>query len=188
MLAQALYKIAGVENDTAGKEVLKRLRESEQYGRSWASVACHIFDEGQVKSAASCLYQQLRDVPEWHPEFDRFIRPVVRACAQQGMQKSAVFGAVKGALGKLLGATPAAVSTALLAAGAAGAAGGGLAHVVHRQARQDSVDNAQLEEKIRAYRQAARDIEEDLINSGALETADTSDDQAVLDRYLSRKK
>ena len=131
--------------------------EAEPIKRNMCKLAVLAFEvDGAEKSAHAILFRNLADAPQWYPEFNRFTDCVTRALAKQA--STLVPDAAVAANDKLGG-----LAAKLLALGTIGGIGaGGLGFLMSRDARQTSAENAAIIEKIRAYRQLRRDLEEDM--------------------------
>lgn len=131
--------------------------------RDMCKLAAMAFEmDGAEKSAHAILFRNLSEAPEWYPEFDQFTDCVASAIAKQAspLVPAAAMAAndkVGGLLAKLL---------ALGTLGGIGA--GGLGFLMARDSRQTSAENAAILEKVRAYRQLRRDLEEDMASKEIL--------------------
>jgi hypothetical protein len=125
--------------------------------RDMCKLAAMAFEsDGAGNSAHAILFRNLSNAPQWFPEFDQFTDCVTSALAKQA---SAVLPAVAAAANDKVGG----IVSKLLALGTLGGIGaGGLGFLVSRDARQTSAENAAILEKVRAYRQLRRDLEEDM--------------------------
>jgi len=136
-----------------------------------------------IVSRKNSIFTKLASTDKWYSSYNKFITPVRKAlsnAAKSEFSKEASLliplSLAQGRVGE--------TSKLLLGAGAsAGILGGALAHMLTRQARQTSADNAALEAKIELYKRLKRDIQEDLINSGALDTPELDDDNAIAQKY-----
>lgn len=171
----------------AARERVYDSEEGVPYKRALVKIATHIYDSlGDTTSVGANLYQRLDQAPQWHASFDAFVDPVryavssaVRLHDDHVVKEANLLLPIAAAQGKL-GET----SKLLLGAGASGGIlGGALAHMLVRNARQTSANNAGLEAKILLYKQLRRDIEEDLDTSGALETESKDDEDAIAKSY-----
>lgn len=131
--------------------------EGVPFRRELCKIAAAAFEaDGTGGSAAAHLFRNLADAPVWHASYDRFTDSVTRALSKEG---GLLLSGAAAAHDKLGGG----VMKNLLAGGAlAGTTIGSLAFLLSRNARQSSADSAQLLEKVRAYKQLRRDIEEDM--------------------------
>jgi hypothetical protein len=146
--------------------------EAEPLKRNMCKLAALAFEvDGAEKSAHAILFRNLADAPKWYPEFNRFTDCVTRALAKQAT--TLVPAAAVAANDKLGG-----LAAKLLALGTIGGIGaGGLGFLMARDSRQTSAENAALIEKIRAYRQLRRDLEEDMSSDQVLSDATNSKPQ-----------
>ncbi len=131
--------------------------EGESVKRDMCKLAALAFAaDGAEKSAHAILFTNLSNTPVWYPEFDKFTDCVTRAISKQA---SALVPATAVAANDKLGG----IVAKLLALGTLGGIGaGGLGFLISRDARQTSPENSAMIEKIRAYRQLRRDLEEDM--------------------------
>lgn len=131
--------------------------EGEAVKRDMCKLAALAFDvDGGGKTAHAILFSNLAKAPVWYPEFDQFTDCVVRAL---GKQASMVIPGVAAAANDKVGG----LLAKLVALGTVGGIGaGGLGFLVSRDARQTSAENAAILEKVRAYKQLRRDLEEDM--------------------------
>jgi hypothetical protein len=146
--------------------------EAEPLKRNMCKLAALAFEvDGAEKSAHAILFRNLAKAPKWYPEFNRFTDCVTRALAKQA--SPLVPAAAVAANDKLGG-----LVSKLLALGTLGGIGaGGLGFLMSRDARQTSAENAALLEKIRAYRQLRRDLEEDMAGKQIMPEAKSSKPQ-----------
>lgn len=156
----------------------------EVYKRELCKIASAILDgAGESGEQVHNLYSMLADKPTWHNSFNTFTDAVEQALSKEArlttFDKSASpLAGIAASLGGS-GAIPALA----IAAAAAGAGTGAVSHWLSKDTKQTSADNEAIKNKIRAYKRMTRDIKEDLALSGALDTEDTADDQAVIDKY-----
>lgn len=142
--------------------------EGVPFERQLCKLAAELFEQaGDANSPACILFRRLEKVAEWNPAYNRFTDHVRRALA---MRKEAM--TLLPAAAALHDSTGGGMLKTLTAGGAlGGAALGSLAFLLSRNAEQSSAENAALMEKIRAYRQLKRDIEEDMSSSVAAPAA-----------------
>ena len=131
--------------------------------RDMCKLAAMAFEmDGAEKSAHAILFRNLAETPEWFPEFDRFTDCVASAIAKQA--SPLVPAAAMAANDKVGG-----LVAKLLALGTLGGIGaGGLGFLMARDSRQTSAENSAILEKVRAYRQLRRDLEEDMASKDIL--------------------
>ena len=109
------------------------------------------------------MFKNLAQVDQWEPAYNRFTDCVRRALAKQAAPLIPAAIATHDKLGGNMLKT-------LTAGGAlGGAALGSLAFLLSRNAQQSSAENQALLEKIRAYKQLRRDIEEDMAARGVMD-------------------
>ena len=131
--------------------------EGAEVKRDLCKLAAMAFaSDGLEKSAHAILFTSLSKAPEWFPQFDVYTDCVISAL---GKQASALLpGAAVAANDKIGG-----LLAKLMALGTLGGIGvGGAGFLMARDSRQTSAENAALLEKVRAYRQLRRDLEEDM--------------------------
>ena len=107
------------------------------------------------------MFDNLSKTAHWYPEFNKFTDCVCRALSKQAAVVPVAMAAndkVGGLLAKLM---------ALGTLGGIGA--GGLGFLMSRNSRQTSADNAAMLEKVRAFRQLRRDIDEDMQANDVME-------------------
>jgi len=133
--------------------------------RDLCKLAAMAFEmDGMEKSAHAILFRNLSNSPEWFTEFDEFTDCVTHALSKQA---SALVPAAAMAANDEVGG----LAAKLLALGTLGGIGaGGLGFLVSRDARQTSAENTAILEKVRAYRQLRRDLEEDMAAKQILPT------------------
>lgn len=167
-VAFGAYVAAGCQNVTPSElRVLAATNESlssQAYGRELCKVASAIYEDlGAGQSVVGVLMRNLSEAETWHPELDKFADCVASALSKSATVLPAAAMAASGVAGPLL--------RTLLAAGAiTGTAAGSLGFLLSRDARQTSDENAELLEKVRAYNQIRRDIEEDIADKDLLTT------------------
>jgi hypothetical protein len=112
--------------------------------------------DGLEKSAHAILFSNLSKTPEWFPQFDAYTDCVTSALSKQA---SALVPAAAVAANDKIGG----LFAKLMALGTLGGIGVGSAgFLMARDSRQTSAENAAILEKVRAYRQLRRDLEEDM--------------------------
>lgn len=138
-----------------GAEKVMSSPEAEPFNRELCKIAAAAFEaDSAAHTPAGILFQNLAKVDTWHPGYNRFTDCVKRAMAKQAMLPAVVAANELGGNSLL---------KTLVAAGVIGGAGvGSLGFLLSRHANQTSAENAALLEKVRAYRQLRRDIEEDM--------------------------
>lgn len=146
--------------------------EAEHLKRNMCKLAALAFEvDGAEKSAHAILFRNLASAPKWYAEFNQFTDCVTRALAKQA--STLVPAAAVAANDKLGG-----LAAKLLALGTIGGIGaGGLGFLMSRDARQTSAENAAIIEKIRAYRQLRRDLEEDMASQQVMSDSNSSKPQ-----------
>lgn len=144
-------------------------KEAAPFHREVCKMAAIAYSvSGEDAHPHAILFRNLANSEEWHPEYSRFTDPVYRAMAKNA-------GALLPAALALHDKTGGGALRTLTAAGAlTGASLGSIAFLLSRNARQSSAENAALLEKVRAYKQLKRDIEEDMGASGAMEDEENS--------------
>jgi len=146
-----------------GRASVMQSKEAAPFKRELCKIASSAFDaDGDRTSAVAVLFRNLSQVDEWHSSYDRFTDPVLRSLAKSG-------ATLLPAAAALHDKTGGGILKTLTAAGVLGGASlGSLAFLLSRNAQQSSAENAQMLEKVRAYKKLKRDIEEDMSNSGAM--------------------
>ena len=144
--------------------------EAVPFRRELCKIAYAAFETaGEPHCAEAILFSNLSKAAEWHPTFNRFTDAVLRALAKQEITKGAavLLPAVAAIHDKAGGGM-----LKTLAAGGAlgGAALGSLAFLLSRNAQQSSAENAILLEKVKAYKQLKRDIQEDMEHNELMAT------------------
>jgi len=153
----------------------------EAVGKLYAKAASVAYKAIGVQSGVSLLFDKIASSP-WDESYAEFTRPVMTAMGRvEGMEKQAL--SIKSLVGGALGSTSGLARNATALALLLGAGGGTAAYLANRGVQQDSAENAILEQKIRTYNKLTHDIEEELVQSGALDTPGTEDEQAILKRY-----
>lgn len=129
--------------------------DAAPFNRELCKIAAAAFAlDGAATSAPAILFRNLAAQETWHDSYNRFTD-----CVKRAMAKSAMLPLVAATHDKMGGG----VLKTLIALGALGGAGAGsLAFMLNRNANQTSADNAALLEKVRAYKQLRREIEEDM--------------------------
>jgi hypothetical protein len=142
-------------NHMLGSEKVMASAEAAPFNRELCKIAAAALAvDGDNHTPAAILFNNLSQVEEWHPGYNRFSDCVKRAMAKQAMLPAVVAANELGGKGLL---------KTLVATGVIGGAGiGSLGFLLSRHANQTSAENAGLLEKVRAYRQLKRDIEEDM--------------------------
>jgi hypothetical protein len=144
--------------------------EAEPFRRELCKIACAAFrTAGEENCTEAILFGNLAKAATWHASYNRFTDSVLRALAKQSdlIKQSTVLLPAVAALHDKAGGG---VLKTLGAAGAlGGAALGSLAFLLSRNAQQSSAENAILLEKVKAYKQLKRDIQEDMLHNELLE-------------------
>lgn len=137
--------------------------EAAPFNRELCKIAAAAYSvSGAPAHPHAILFRNLAKTEEWHASYNRFTDPIRRGLAKNA---TALLPAVAALHDKAGGG----IMKTLTAGGAlGGAALGSLAYLLTRNAQQSSSENAALLEKIRAYKQLRRDIEEDMDSSQAM--------------------
>jgi hypothetical protein len=147
-------------NIQKGRDAVMSTAEAAPFNRQMCKIAYAAYSaDGDPSAPAAILFRNLASAVEWHSGFDIFSDCVKRSLAKQAMLLPAISGAISG--------TRSSVATdtlrTLVATGALGGATiGSLAFLLGRNASQTSAENAAILEKVRAFKQLRRDIDEDL--------------------------
>jgi len=151
----AMAKQAAMDSDAAAP-----------FNRELCKIACAAFAaNGEGHTPEAILFANLSQEKTWNPGYNRFTDCVKRGLAKQASLLPAVAALHDKAGGGVL--------KTITAGGAlGGAALGSLAFLLARNARQSSSDNAQLLEKVRAYKELSRDIREDMGAKNVMETGE----------------
>jgi hypothetical protein len=136
--------------------------QAAPFNRELCKIAAAAFEtDGDENSTHAILFRNLASTATWSPGYDRFTD-----CVKRAMAKQAMLPVVAGLHDKLGGG----VVKTLMATGAIGGAGiGSLAFLLSRNAAQSSSESAELLEKVKAFKQLRRDIEEDMHANDVLE-------------------
>ena len=147
----------------AAREKVMQSEEAAPFHRELCKIAVAAFESaGEPNSASAILFKNLSQSRDWPSSYNRFTDSVRRALSKNA---SVLLPAVAATHDKLGGG----LMKTLTAGGAlGGAALGSLAFLMMRNANQSSSQNAELLEKIRAYRKLKRDIEEDLASNDTM--------------------
>lgn len=161
--AALLYKNAADLHRASGDAAVMSTAEAWPFNRALCKVAAAAYaTDGDTTSPRAILFQNLAEAEEWSAGYDRFTDSVKRAMAKQAMILPILTATHDKLGGKML--------RTLIAGGAlGGAAAGSLGFLLSRNARQSSAENAELLEKVRAYKQLKRDIEEDMSANAVME-------------------
>lgn len=129
-------------------------QEAVPFNREICKIAAAAYEaSGESNAPAAILFRNLAAAETWYPQFNQFSDSVKRAMAKQAMLP-------------LVSSTSENVGSplrSLMALGALGGAGvGSLAFLLSRNASQSSAENADLLERVRAYKQLKKEIEEDM--------------------------
>lgn len=143
-------------NTRKGQEGVMSAKDAIPFNRQLCKIAAAAYTtDGDPTAPAAILFQNLSNVDSWHTGFNVFSDCVKRSLAKQAMLLP-VMGGAHSSLGSDTLKT-------LVATGALGGATvGSLAFMLGRNASQTSAENAALLEKVRAFKQLRRDIDEDL--------------------------
>jgi len=148
------------------------------YKKSLCKIASTIFDStGNSGAPAAIMFNKLAATKDWYTAFDRYTDAVRSALAKEastGMTKEAI-----GPLALLGGASQVAPEILKIMAGTGigiGVLGGAAAHLVNGKVAREAVANESMVAKIKAYNRVRRDIEEDLLLSGALDRSTAKED------------
>lgn len=154
-------RIAAARAGVDGRELLQRAAsqsvmdsaEAAPFNRSLCKIAAEAFAvDGASRTPPGLLFSRLAALPVWDAGYNRFSDCVKRALAKQASLLPMAYNGLGGTGVK-----------ALVAGGAVGGATlGSLAFLLSRNASQTSAENAELLEKVRAFKQLKRDIEEDM--------------------------
>lgn len=151
----------GVDRDDLlqrqGRAAVMDSREAVPFRRELCKIAAHAFAvcEESHKPVA-VLFSRLANTEDWHDSYNGFTDCVLRSLSKQA-------GALLGGAMALHDKTGGGVMKTLAATGAlGGAALGSIAFMLARNAEQSSAENNMLLEKVRAYKQLKRDIQEDM--------------------------
>lgn len=138
-----------------GQESVMKSAAAAPFNRELCKIAAAAYQvDGAERSPAAILFRNLSEIPEWDAGYDRF-----SDCVKRAMSKSAMMNMAGGLHNSLSNNT----LKALIATGALGGAGiGSLAFLLSRNASQTSAENAEILEKVRAFKQLRRDIDEDM--------------------------
>lgn len=154
--AALLDKSAADLHQATGSVAVMSSPEAWPFNRALCKVAAAAYAvDGDTTSSRAILFQNLAEADEWSAGYDRFTDSVKRAAAKQAMVLPLLAATHDKLGGKML--------RTLVAAGVLGGAGvGSLGFLLSRNARQSSAENEEILEKVRAYKQLKRDIEEDM--------------------------
>jgi hypothetical protein len=135
------------------------------FNRELCKIAAAAYQvDDAATTPAAILFRNLADAREWDAGYNRF-----SDCVKRAMSKSAMLMGVAGGLHSSLGGNS---LKALIATGALSGAGvGSLAFLLSRNAAQTSAENAEILEKVRAFKQLRRDIDEDMAEDELLASA-----------------
>ena len=172
------------------KEQRLNSEEGAVYKQQLAKVASHIYKEiGEGNTLEGILYEELSKAASWEKGYDVFIDPVRKSIGRvikqdTIMHKSAtefstLLGLGKSSIGKASDGLALLTSLGILT----GVTGGSLLHLINRNAKQMSANNAALEAKIDLYKRLGNDVREELKLSGALDTPTLEDDKAVINHF-----
>jgi hypothetical protein len=143
--------------------------EAVPFRRELCKIAYVAFETaGDPHCAEAILFSNLAKEAEWYPAFNRFTDSVLRSLAKQTLAKEATM--LLPAIAAVHDKAGGGVLKTLAATGAlGGAALGSLAFLLSRNAQQSSAENAILLEKVKAYKQLKRDIQEDMEHNELME-------------------
>ena len=141
--------------------------EGVPFRRELCKIAAAAFDAaGDSTNPKAILFRNLASSDEWYSTYNRFTDPVLKALSKQAGILLPAAAATHDKMGG--GVLKNLIALGVLGGGTAGS----LAFLLNRNANQSSAENAQLLEKIRAYKELKRDIEEDMDSSGAMEVGE----------------
>jgi hypothetical protein len=154
-------------NMRKGRDEVMSTAEAAPFNRQLCKIAYAAYSaDGDSSAPAAILFRNLSSSPEWHSGFDIFSDCVKRSLAKQAMLLPAI-GAISGVRSGMATDT----LRTLVATGALGGATiGSLAFLLGRNASQTSAENAAILEKVRAFKQLRRDIDEDLASDELTES------------------
>ena len=140
--------------------------EAAPFHRELCKIATAAYSTaGEPAHPHAILFRNLSQAEDWYPEYRRFTDPIRRGLAKNA---TSLLPAVAALHDKAGGG----IMKTLTAGGAlGGAALGSLAFLLTRNAQQSSAENTALLEKVKAYKQLKRDIEEDMNSTEAMATA-----------------
>ena len=152
-------------NRRAGQDAVMSSPQAAPFNRELCKIAAAAYAaDGADTEPAAFLFRNLAQAPDWEPGYNRCSDCVKRALSKQAALLPFASG-IHGSLGSD-------ALKALVAAGALGGAGvGSLAFLLSRNASQTSAENAEILEKVRAFKQLRRDIDEDLSGDELLASA-----------------
>ncbi len=152
--------------------------EAAPFHRELCKIARVAFETaGDFHSPPALLFARLAQTEDWDAAYNRFTDPVLRALGRT-KEATVLLPAVAALHDKAGGG----VMKTLTAGGAlGGAALGSLAFLLSRNAQQSSAENAILLEKVKAYKQLKRDIEEDMAHNDVMSLA--KDNKRSTPRY-----
>ena len=139
-----------------GQGVVMDSPSAAPFNRELCKIAAAAYQvDGAMSEPAAILFRNLSTTPTWDPGYNRFTD-----CVKRALSKSAAMLGLAGGVHNSLGGN---TLKALIATGALGGAGvGSLAFLLSRNAAQTSAENAEILERVRAFKQLRRDIEEDM--------------------------
>ena len=142
--------------------------EAAPFHRELCKIAYVAFETaGEPHCPEAILFGNLAKEANWNTSYNRFTDCVLRALAKQNMEKKGAM--LLPAVAALHDKAGGGVMKTLTAGGAlGGAALGSLAFLLSRNAQQSSAENQILLEKIKAYKQLKRDIQEDMASTDAM--------------------
>jgi hypothetical protein len=152
-------------NARLGQDAVMKSAAAAPFNRELCKMAAAAYKvDDDAHSPAAILFDNLSTAEEWDAGYDRF-----SDCVKRAMAKSAMLMGVAGGLHNSLGGNS---LKALIATGALSGAGvGSLAFLLSRNAAQTSAENAEILEKVRAFKQLRRDIDEDMAEDELLASA-----------------
>lgn len=138
-----------------GQASVMKSAAAAPFNRELCKIAAAAYQvDGDPNAPAAILFRNLA-AADWNPGYDRF-----SDCVKRSLAKNASMMGLAGGIHNSLGGN---TLKALIATGALGGAGiGSLAFLLSRNAAQTSAENAEILEKVRAFKQLRRDIDEDM--------------------------
>lgn len=164
------YTVSGHESSEVttdmAKEAMMQTPEAHAFNQELCKIAAAAFAEaGESHSVEGILFHNLANVDTWDSGYNRFSDSVKRS-----LSKSSSFLPAAGA-GAVAAASDGGIIKTTLGLGALGGGVlGSLAFILSRNARQTSSENAELLQKIKAYKELSRDIREDMGQNNAMDS------------------
>jgi len=163
-IGAALSVLDGTELiKAAGEEAVMRSEEGNPFNQELAKIASAAFDTAEdYSSPQAMLFKNLAKAPEWSTGYNRFTDCVKRAFSKQaGLLPAALFAhdSIGGGIGK----------NVMAGSVLGGMTAGSLAFLLAREMKQTSSENAQMMEKIKAFKKLKNDIVEDMDSRGVMD-------------------